>query len=330
MIDFMKKAIKQYDFQIKDIKQIDNGGYVFLLNTLKKENFFLKIINEKTGWDYLRTENVFHSYEQLCIEMEILDALKNTAAKTAYPIKNNQGSFVSCLGDDINAVVTSYIDGVLMQEAKDDPCGMAYAAGQAAAYVHENSPDMLAMQRPHRNKDYIKRITDRIKQGVDIYKTISISEYEILETGAEYIISSMDKLDKSSGGRENIGLVHTDLRCGNFMYADGLAIPVDFTRSVYGYFFYDLGEMCAHMGGMAPDGKAQAEILRGYNAVRPLTSEDKKTVQVFFVMFLVILIAESIETNREDNQWFNNTVRKLCEIYIPSVQQNNFFINADF
>jgi len=59
-----------------------------------------------------------------------------------------------------------------------------------------------------------------------------------------------------------------------------------------------------------------------------LTLDDKKMIQVFFVMFLVILIAENIEMNRS-NRWFNNTLLKLCKIYIPGIQKNGFFIKMN-
>jgi len=353
MNEFACKAILHYDIQVIGIEQINNDGDVFLLISPDGNNYFLKIIDEKKGTDYIYTENLYHTYEQLCIEMQILNTLKNTMAKTAYPVSNKQGDYVSRLddsvkvcktgntvgtppcdiscaicaptahGDSMYATVTSYIDGVNMEEAKDEPCEMAYAAGIAAARLHENSPNNLAIKRPHRDKAYIRKIMGRIREGVDVYKTISELEYTKMKTGLEHIMFCMDELDKDSG--RNKGLVHTDLRCGNFIYSDGSAIPIDFTRSVYGYFLYDLGEMCAHMGGMAPDYKAQSEIIRGYSSIRPLSLVDKQMVQAFFTMFLLILIAECIE--QKDSLWFSDTVQKLCDLYIPSVQKNELFIN---
>jgi len=92
-----------------------------------------------------------------------------------------------------------------------------------------------------------------------------------------------------------------------------------------GYYLYDLGEMTMHMGGMAPDNKAEPEILRGYSSIRPLSLEDKQMVHIFGVMFLIILIAESITL--KDNEWFSNTVKKLCELHIPTIQKYELFID---
>jgi len=321
MIDLIRKAVQQYDVQVITTEQIDKDGDVFIIVSPDGKKYFLKIINEKKGVDYLHTENLYHTYEQLYVEMEILNALKDTPVKTAYPVSNRQGEYVSRLGNDMYATVTSYIDGVLMEEAADDPCEMAYKSGRAAAYLHNNSPNNLAIKRPHRDKIYIKQIMDRILEGVNVYKTITESEYEILTKGADCIVACMDGLDKDENKTK--GLVHTDLRCGNFIYTNGLAIPIDFTRSVYGYYLYDLGEMCMHMGGMAPE--AESEILRGYNSIRPLSVDDKQMVHVFGVMFLIILIAECIEL--KDNQWFTNTKKSLCELHIPTIQRYELFIN---
>ena len=68
------------------------------------------------------------------------------------------------------------------------------------------------------------------------------------------------------------GLVHTDLRAVNLILQPGRVVPIDFGRCMDGYPLYDLGEMCAHMGGS--DHRVQAQILRGYGCLRPLSAED--------------------------------------------------------
>ena len=329
---WISKALEAYGLQNVKVQPLNQDGDVFIVSTPAGEQRFLKILSSQEGTDYLEDEAVYHSWSQLCCEMEILAGLEKVSFGTALPIKNVHGDMVSRLGSigaaEVFATLTTVVDGILMEEAQDDPLEMTYAAGAAAGRLHnasQNGLASLAFNRPHRQQDYIQRVMEKIHQGVTRYGTVTQSQFSVLQQGAQWILSCMHELDRDAG--RNTGLVHTDLRSGNFLYraSSGAseAVPVDFTRSVYGYYLYDLGEMCAHMGGMAPDGAAQVQILRGYHSVRPFRKGEILKVQGFFVMFLLMLMAESIQA--VGNPWFLDTILKLSEIYIPGLFSGGHF-----
>jgi len=325
---WLTKALEAYDLQNMEVRKVNEDGDVFLVSTPEGEKRFLKLFYSKDGTDYLKDENVYHSWEQLCCEMELLAGLEKLSFGSARPIKNRQHDFVSRLGHtqdaEVFATLTTFIDGTLIEVAQDAPLEMAYAAGVAAGKLHlasQNGLASIAIHRPHRRQAYLQRVMEKIRQDVTSYGIVTQAQFARLQQGSEWLFRCMQELDLDQG--RNLGLVHTDLRAGNFLYRDGSAIPVDFTRSVYGYHLYDLGEMCAHMGGMAARGEAQKQILLGYHSIRPFRKGEVLKVQAFFVMFLLILVAE--KNHAIKNPWLLDTVNKLCEVYIPGLLADGHF-----
>lgn len=119
---------------------------------------------------------------------------------------------------------------------------------------------------------------------------------------------------------KNMGLVHTDIRAENLLYDGVNAHPVDFTRSVYGFHLYDLGEMAAHMGEFVSDGSAKEQILSGYASVRDFTDFEAYCVEAFLVEFLLIITAQNVYLR--DDPWFQETIRKkLVQRMIPDLKR---------
>jgi len=71
------------------------------------------------------------------------------------------------------------------------------------------------------------------------------------------------------------------------------------------------------MGGMAPNNGAQKQILLGSHSIRPFRKGEVLKVQIFLVMFLLLLLAECI--HETGNPWLVDTPIKLCENYIPGL-----------
>jgi len=74
---------------------------------------------------------------------------------------------------------------------------------------------------------------------------------------------------------------------------------------------------------MAPQGEAQKQILLGYHSILPFRKGEVLKVQAFFVMYLLILIAE--HNHAIVNAWFLDTVNKLCEVYVPGLLADGHF-----
>ena len=77
--------------------------------------------------------------------------------------------------------------------------------------------------------------------------------------------------------------------------------------TVNGYLLYDLGEMCAHMGG--GDGEIPVQIMKGYHSIRKLTPEDIVSVEAFQMLVILSVLAEFIL--QRDNSYVLKTLERL-------------------
>ena len=314
-----KKILSFYSLSIKSVDKIDGTKDVFKLTDEKRNHYFLKIYKKRGGSDFMPGENVYHTDEQIQIESEILHLLSNSALETAVPIKNKMGEWVTIVKPNSEyATVTSFIDAAPMEKSQAPFTEMAFSAGVCAARLHLASEERLlavASQRPHKRQDYMKKMQERLAYGITT-GAITAPQFEMLSQCGDVILDCMNRLDENP--RYNIGLVHTDIRSANCMYTPGKVIPIDFSRCLYSYYLYDLGEMCAHMG-------EQNAILRGYQSIKPLGKGHLFAVQAFMAMFLMMVIAETVDASQ--NSWRTNLLKTFEDEFHPGLVSGKGFLD---
>lgn len=315
----IQKALCAFFSQEASLYKEMADGDTFLVED-KNKLFFLKLCKEEEGADYLPPECLYHTGEQLEWEGRILEGLHSRGLATAVPQKDRAGRYASPLGPGLWATASSCLPGTSMERCREDPAAMAFAAGAAAGLLHNASQQgvrELARHRPHRGKPYLCQMLDRLALGYNEYNSLSRDEHRTLCQGGEVVSACMGLLERDPV--RNLGLVHTDIRAANLLYDPPRAMPVDFTRCVYGFHLYDLGEMTAHMGGMVPGGSRE-HILAGYASVRELTPLDAFCVDAFLVEFLLFITAENV--CKAGDPWFRDTIEKLCNKLIPQLLEN--------
>ena len=320
-----REAVSFYLPTYKNLEYIGHSDkLVYKVESSGGEYYILSVFFPKDGVDYYNDNISLYSKQHVQAETDLLIALsEKTDLGTSCPVKNLAGDYISYVEIDgypssIAVTMSSFIDGQPMNDKAEDYSKQAYAAGIAAAKLHNFSctfSDTSSFGFPIHGKEYVRGILSKIEHGIEA-KTISKEQYNLLYDGGEKIISYMRSLDGMKCTTK--GIVHTDLRVANFIMADNCAVPVDFSRSVYGYLLYDLGEMCMHMGGS----ETQRQILLGYKSVRSLSSFDLHCVQSFSVLFLMSVVAEFA---LHDIPWLKNTVNGLCETQIPGILDKGFF-----
>lgn len=315
----IQKAIRAFFTQEASLYKEMADGDTFSVED-KDKHYFLKLCREAEGADYLPPECLYHTGEQLEWEGRILEELHDRGLAVAAPLKDREERYASPLSPGLWATASSYLPGTPMDQCREDPVAMAFAAGAAAGLLHNASQEgvrELARHRPHRGKEYLCRMLDRLALGHESYHSLSRKEHQTLCQGGEVISACMDLLERDPV--RNLGLVHTDIRAANLLYDTPRAMPVDFTRCVYGFHLYDLGEMTAHMGGMVPGGSRE-HILAGYASVRELTPLDAFCVDAFLVEFLLLVTAENVY--KAGDPWFRDTIEKLCKKLIPQLLED--------
>ena len=312
-------ALAHYKLPLTLSRALKDDDAVLLAADPGGRQYLLKIMTPKGGEDYAAARNVFHTRRQLALSMAILRRLMPFGLGTAQPVRDRRGAYVTALGASTFATLTTFVDAPVLSGLPDDRRRQAArAAGEAAARLHDASARALAgiaPRRPHHLAAYQRRVLSRIEAGVG--RTITAAQFDVLRRGSLRIEDCISRA--TADAPRSVGLIHTDLRDANLCYDGARAIPIDFTRAAYGPYLYDLGEMCAHMGGAT----VQEEILRGYHAVRPLRAQDVRDVQAYFVQFLLCVLAERAALPADG--WLRDTVEKLAAVYIPALNGEGFF-----
>jgi len=326
MSDELKQALSNYNIDVKSIDSLNDDNDVFKVTDDNDQHYFFKIYGMDNDYDIIPGKRVYHTYEQIQLESEILMLLSDSTLKTAVPIRNKDGDFVTTLTPDADgeakfATMTTFIDGVVTIHTQAPTAEMAYTAGVSAAQLHLESEKKLlpiAVQRPHKRQEYIREIQARLAIG-----TLTAEQYNMLSQCCDVIVDCMNLLDEEM--KRNVGLVHTDIINGNISYAPDQAVLLDFSRSVYSYYLYDLAEVCLHgsFGGSSPD--LQRAIIQGYHSAKPLTENDLYMMQVFFVQFLLMIMVLGIES--EQNAWRESVLKWFVDEVHPGLMSGKGYMD---
>jgi len=321
-----------YNLKVKCVDGLNSDNDAFKITDISDVKYFLKIYSKNNGGDINPGENVYHTYEQLLIKAELLARLTDSDLKTAAPIKNAAGDYITAYTPDnaepLYILLTEFVDGLSSEQPQTLTPELAYMAGEAAARLHLVSADKLlplAVRRPHKRQDYVRKILDRLAAGLET-GILTAAQYNMLCECGGVIIDCMNRLDADP--KANAGLVHTDIRNGNIVYAEGRGVLIDFSRCVYSYYLYDLGEMCFHGNFGGADPGLQKAILRGYNSVKPLTADHLFIMQAMFAMFILMVIAESI--NDAHSPWRDAVLKWFASEVHPGLVSGGGWLGPEF
>ncbi len=293
MNNILYQALSLYDINAEKTDAVNKDSDAFKITDDVGKCYFLKIY-AANDYDIIPGERVYHTLEQIHVETEILQLLSDSSIKVQHPIQNKNGELVTTVGDT-HTTMTSFIDGATLSKTSTEE--EAYLLGQTVAKLHLESQKKLqdvAKKRPYKRQEYIEKIRTRLMARIKI-GTLTAEQFKMLGECCDVVLNCMNKLDKNM--ERNVGLVHTDIKYDNCISTQNDVALVDFSRSVYSYYLYDLAHAHQHSDACGGNPETQMELLRGYHSVKPLTKEDFFMMQVFFVMFLMMLMAENIESN---------------------------------
>ena len=330
----MKEEINQilsfYDINVKSTESLNHNDS-FKVTDDTNNHYFLKIYGKKNDDDIFSGRRIYHTYEQIQLELEILLLLSDSVLKTAVPFKNRNGDFVTTLapdsdGEPMFATITSFVDGLVKNYREAPTAEMAYIAGVSAAQLHLESKNKLlpiAVKRLHKRQDYIREIKELLARGIKA-GTLTAAQYEMLSQCCDVLVDCMNQLDKDP--ENNVGLVHTDILNSNIVYTQNYITLIDFSRCVYSYYLYDLSEMCFHadFGGASPE--LQNAIIRGYHSVKPLNKYHLFAMQAFFVMFILTLMVSCIES--KGNAWMESVLKWFANEVHPCLISGKGYLDS--
>lgn len=303
-----------------DVNKVELISYsdkmVYKVCTTNKQEYIYDIYLKKQDVDSTANfdNNKFFTEEAIASEIKILHVLSENypKLKTPSPIKNKSGQLVTPFdinGTSVQSMLRKYIAGNELVKNSKEYLHQAFQAGIVAAELHQCSNQYfndIYTCRPVHRQQYVQNIINTIKLGIDV-GTITSDQFAIVNRSLQVVIQRMYEMDTEA---HYLGIVHTDLRDANLLFDGEHVIPIDFGRCVYGYLLYDLGEMCAHMGGN--DSPVSEQIIKGYHSIRKLTQYDIVTIEAFKMLFILSVIAEQIM--QKNNSYVFKTLKKLTEV----------------
>ena len=328
MEDKVNQILSSYNLNVRNLISQNESNEVYKIIDDKENQYLLKIYGKNNAYDIMPNEIIYHTLEQIQVESDILNLLANSRLGTAIPIKNKTNEFVTVLKNEAAyATLTSFISSELTEQSTTqlNP-EIAYSVGVSTALLHlESEKNLLplAVKRPHKRQEYIEKIRTRLAYGVEIC-SLTTKQFEMLSQCCDIVINCMNQLDEDLN--DNVGLVHTDIRPGNFIYTAEKTVLIDFSRSVYSYYLYDLGEMCLHDGFGGSSIELQNAILRGYHSIKPLKEKHFFMIQAFFIMFIMMLMAESIESLQDT--WLGNVLTWLENEIHPGLMSGKGYLDG--
>lgn len=312
----MDLLLEQYSMDAVQIEFIFHSSkMVYKVYGTNKEEYIFDIYVKRENEDNTANDDnrKYFTPEAIASEARILKIVseKYPELKSPSPIRNKDGQLLSSItvnGTSSPCLLRNFIAGNELVKGSEQYVSQAYQAGIVAAKLHQCSNWHLQSEynnRPVHRQKYVQNIIHTIGLGIDA-GTITRAQYAIVKEALEFVIQRMDEMDQHPN---YTGIVHTDLRDANFLSDGENVIPIDFGRCVYGYLLYDLGEMCAHMGG--DDSDILVQIIKGYHSIRKLTHYDIVSVEAFKMLFILSVVAEFIL--QKDNSYVFNTLERLTE-----------------
>ncbi|MHB8132443.1 MAG: phosphotransferase enzyme family protein [Mobilitalea sp.] len=312
----IRKLLEQeYEISALKIEMLSYSNKIVYLITGEENEFILDIYRKKedeSSTAYLE-DNQFFTEEAVDSEIRILNILAQKLSHLRTPrIIQTKSGFLRTLiqidqGEEI-CLLRQYIYGVELSKKMPDYLRYAYDAGFIAAQLHNGSNLYLSEEffhRPVRKQDYVNKLIRTIEKGI-LAGTITQKQFNIIRRSLNYVIQQMNIMDQDS---TLLGIVHTDLRAANLLLCADHLIPIDFGRCVYGYLLYDLGEMCAHMGGSNP--LVPPRIIAGYHSIRRLSVKHLMIIEAMMLLFILSVVSEKI-LNPKDS-YVLQTIKRLTE-----------------
>lgn len=131
------------------------------------------------------------------------------------------------------------------------------------------------------------------------------------------------RLEAFGRGRDRYGLIHDDISINNTLVRENEIYLLDFDDCGFGWFLYDLPTIVLEDFGDAME-KGLEAVLRGYERIRPLSTEEKEELASFNLLKKIVRIgwiatrSDNDTVKRVKPDYFKKTAelaRWYCERY---------------
>ncbi|MBP1989557.1 phosphotransferase enzyme family protein [Paenibacillus eucommiae] len=227
-------ALAQYDINVVSVSPLaQSGAAVFKIEDNRGLLYSLRVHESKSS----TLEKIWTSPDVLDSELVWLDALnRDTSLTLPVPNRNQQGSYVTQVGD-MNCTLLSWVTGEQNPYFTNEQELKSTAEMTAALHHHASKwQPPSSFIRPTINSARIQTALDLLKQQVRD-GLLDAHDVQILEAAGERAMSLLDTLPIN---KLTWGVLHGDIVPPNIVFVNGVANPIDFGASGFGFFLTDL------------------------------------------------------------------------------------------
>ncbi|WP_235548909.1 phosphotransferase enzyme family protein [Paenibacillus sp. Soil522] len=291
-------ALAQYDINVVSVSPIaQSGAAVFKIEDNRGLLYSLRVHESKSS----TLEKIWMSPDVLDSELVWLDALnRDTSLTLPVPKRNQQGSYVTQMGD-MNCTMLSWVAGDQKPYFTNEQELKSTSEMTAALHHHASKwQPPSSFIRPTINSARIRTALDLLKQEVR-EGLLDAHDVQILEAAGERAMAMLDTLPKN---KLNWGVLHGDIVPPNIVFVDGVANPIDFGASGFGFFLTDLAITFFFIHP-----NARQQYIDWYGKHFPLPNDYVAQIEGLFIALRLIVIRNALGLP-DANNWLPTHVQK--------------------
>lgn len=272
--DLARKALSVYALQDAELRFLGPGT-----------NIVFRVQTDDGRWA-LRISHPDRDRNELMRELLWLVAInRDTPLSVPEPIIMRSGELLRSVSmPGIHGfhpcVLFRWVRGQFAEEPSGDHLR---AVGRFTAVLHQHAaafrwPEELAIDAAP-----LERLAERLSSE----RVRSRLQTEDAETLQEAIPAIRRTAVSLGNGHEVAGVVHGDLRQGNVLFQDGEARAIDFERTHWNYYAYDVAVTLGELAHRADFPHLRDAYLEGYEAVHPVPCDPHEHLPAFEAMHAI-------------------------------------------
>ncbi|MCJ8012210.1 phosphotransferase [Paenibacillus sp. KQZ6P-2] len=230
-------------------------------------------------------------------ELDFLEFLHSQGVPVAFPIRSikNESLNTVYFNNELRYIALfhhaegSQIGDINLSDAK--------IFGKIVAALHKKA-DQFKSEYSRIKMDQYYLIKEPLEVLEKYIRTLKLSDISFFKTCANFMLERINQLPITS---EVFGLIHGDLNPSNIHYSPEHGFKIfDFDHCAYGWRIHDLAVI-----RLCFDYSTYESILNGYQSVRPLSSIEEKSIDVYSDVLLLRKskdILDMLEVNKNSKE----------------------------
>jgi len=266
------QALKRYGLSSVHLEPVSFVNNAVFKCTTDEQSYALRLHRPSySRADWIRSEMLWSQAIRRQTDLQVPRPISTVAGDLLITMP------VDDLDESIICTLLGWIEGAFLMP-NNMSLEQVRAAGEFLGRLHNfafvPSPDFV---RPHLDADGLFGSSAQYNpgDGADIFSEAQKAVFAAVEIRVRDVMQSLGQ------SPEQFGLIHADFIAKNILFnVDGVG-AVDFDNCAWGYYLYDLAPALLQFSIEPRYPELREAFLKGYGAVRPVSSDDMVALEGF-------------------------------------------------